>query len=257
MKETIESGTPTPNFVESPTARLEEERERIRLAYRRRTQRVSRTPEYFELENPAHLLRLQQRFRVSRSLLHHHGFPDLEGCSILDVGCGDGSMLLEFTQWGAEPRNIAGIDLRDQPLRRASLCLPHADLRHGCATALPWPDNHFDIACLHTVLSSILDPDMRTRVAAETARVVKPAGAVLFYDTFRPNPSNPDVREITVRELRDLFPGFRKTVKKISFLPHIARKLPAPFLEFIYPLLAAIPPLCSHHLAIFTKGDPT
>ena len=66
----------------------------------------------------------------------------------------------------------------------------------------PWQDPHNSdrrftrVRVRDIVLPMLLDPGMRERVAAEMLRVLSPDGAVLWYDFFVNNPSNPNVRGV-------------------------------------------------------------
>jgi len=231
---------------------LELERRRILEAYARR-ERAGLDGGYFGLESEAHALRLEERYRATRRLLVRAGFRDLARLAILDVGCGDGAMLLELVQWGADPERLAGIDLRPEIVERARRRLPAADLRAGCGSELSWPPGSFDLVMQQTAMSSILDPGLRKQVAEAMTDALAPQGAVLWYDTFRANPHNPDVYEIREAELGELFPGFEIHRKTITFLPHVARRLPPRLLELVYPLLASIPGLRSHHLVLLER----
>jgi len=237
--------------------RFAAERRRILDAYDRRDAAGKDDHPHFGHEDAAHLLRLQHRHRESLRLLRRAGVAgtagELRTLRILEVGCGDGAQLLHYLGWGLEPANLAGVDLRPAAVDRARRRLPAADLRVGCAGELPWASDTFHLAGLHTVVSSILDPALRRGVAAEVDRVLRPGGAVLFYDTFRPNPRNPDVAPVSATELRRLFPGYRGEVRAVTFLPHRARRIPDRLLELLYPLLAALPGCRSHHLAVLVE----
>ena len=91
--------------------------------------------------------------------------------------------------------------------------------------ALPWPDGTFDIVQQHTVFTSILDPVMKGRVCAEMLRVLKPSGAIIWYDFRFNNPANPNVRGIGIAEIRSLFPHCRVHVKRVTLAPPVARRL--------------------------------
>lgn len=233
----------------------ESEYRRIMEAYARRDCDGRDEGSYFEHEDPAHLLRIQQRYRTTLKMLNDHGVNSFRGRKILDIGCGNGATLLAFLQWGGEQDEAAGIDLREEPLARARTLLPGADIRQGCATNLPWPDEFFDLVSLNTVLSSILDPAMRRQVAAQAAKVLKQNGMVIVYDMFRDNPRNPDVMGISADEIRNLFPGFQTRFRPITFLPHIARRVPVKLLEPIYSFLTSVPYLCTHYLSVLKKNS--
>jgi len=230
--------------------RMQQARQRVRAAYGRRADDPA---SWFGHEDEAHAHRLAERYRLSRQLLAQRGDTSLAGRRVLDIGCGDGHFLLELMQWGAEPQRLAGVDLRAKPLARAHRCLPQAVLAQSCASALPWPDEAFDLVCLLTVFSSILDDALRQRVAAEATRVLAPGGAVLVYDSRRANPRNPDVRALTREQLTALFPRLAGPVRSLTFLPHIARRLPAAWVDRLYPTLAAVAPWRSHLLALLGK----
>ncbi len=127
------------------------------------------------------------------------------------------------------------------------------DVRAGSAAALPWRDGSFDLVLQQTVFTSILDGQMRRTVAAEMTRVLRPGGAVLWYDFVYDNPDNPDVRGAPAREVRGLFPGFAADLVRITLAPPIARRIPAAALPLLYPLLAALPFLRTHRLGLLVK----
>ncbi len=169
------------------------------------------------------------------------------------MGCGDGSLLRETLQWGIKLSNLAGIELRQDQVSIALERTPTIDVRCGSATSLPWPDATFDLVGAHTVFTSILDERMRDDVASEMRRVLKPGGAVLWYDFTFDNPRNPDVRRIKQSEVRALFPTFDAHMRAISLAPPIARRIPSPLLAVAYPLLASLPPLRTHCLGLLVK----
>ncbi len=196
--------------------------QRILDVYKERENRHK--AEFFVYEDLAQLFRAHERYRKTLLLLKRHGFHPLSEFRILDVGCGDGNMLRQFLQWGAKPENLAGIELRQEPVDRALTLNPNFDVRCASATELPWPDNSFDLVCQHTVFSSILDGDMKRQIASEMTRVVKQSGLILWYD-FWLNPTNPQTRGIRPAEIKRLFPNCRYEFHKITLAPPIARRL--------------------------------
>src|SRR5262249_26517482 len=96
--------------------------------------------------SPGNLFIQQERERRILELLRKARMEDLSQLKILEVGCGTGDLLREFTQWGARPQNITGIDLLADDIAVArALCAPAVRLDVGSAAALPYPDESFDI----------------------------------------------------------------------------------------------------------------
>lgn len=227
------------------------EHERILEAYEARRARARER--FFTYGSPAHVLAHHERYRETLRILAANGVRTLGETKILDVGCGDGSMLRQFVQWGAVAENLAGIDLQAEPVSHARRHNPQFDVRCDSAVALPWEDASFDLVCQHTAFSSILDVEMKNRVANEMVRVLRPRGAVLWYDIRYDNPRNPDVRGVRASELRRLFSDLDLDLRRITLAPPIARHLPVALLPILYPLLSAVPPLRTHYLGVLTK----
>ena len=101
--------------------------DRLRAEYARREQRLARR-DLYSLFNRANLFSVQQRQRDVLNLLHRKGFIPLECRPILELGCGDGAVLLEFLQYGASPECLHGIDLFPDRLKCAQQRLPHLPL---------------------------------------------------------------------------------------------------------------------------------
>jgi ubiquinone/menaquinone biosynthesis C-methylase UbiE len=133
--------------------------------------------------------------------------------------------------------------------------LPSADLRVGNAARIPYPDDSVDVALQFTMISSILDAGMRAKVAREMSRVVRPSGMIVSYD-FWINPVNRDVRGLTRRELRALFPGHRIEARSVTLAPPLARVVASRSYR-LAAALQALPPLRTHILAFITPPPAT
>lgn len=195
----------------------------------------------------------QARYRETLRLLTAADYHSLSNLRILDVGCGNGSMVRQFLEWGATLENLAGIELRPESVDDAYRLNPGLHIRCGSATALSWPDTSFDLVCQHTVFTSILDSVIKQQVAMEMSRVLSGGGAILWYDFMYNNPQNPNVRGVKAKEIRALFPGFKINLRRITLAPPIARRLPERFLPILYPILSALPPFCTHYLGLLIK----
>jgi ubiquinone/menaquinone biosynthesis C-methylase UbiE len=98
------------------------------------------------------------------------------GKDVLEVGCGTGLVLERIAGFA---RSARGIDISPNMLEQARA--RGLDVALGDATALPFPDATFDVACSFKVLAHVRDIDT---ALAEMARVVRPGGFVLaeFYN---------------------------------------------------------------------------
>ena len=204
----------------------EGEAARLDQAYRRRRVQEDGAPS--RLTSPGDLFILQERERVTAALLREAYPAGLAGLDILDFGCGSGWDVLELLALGASAERIVGVDLLAPRLRRARRMLPAATLSRANGAALPFLNSSFDVVLQFTVFSSILDEALRERVAAELGRVLRPEGTLLWYDLRVDNPRNADVRRVTRKDLRRLFPGWRFSIRSVTLAPPLARRL-APF----------------------------
>jgi SAM-dependent methyltransferase len=106
--------------------------------------------------------------KVARAMVEHYGIKP--GDKILDVGCGKGFLLFDFTKVvpGVE---VHGLDISEYAIANAKEEIKDR-LQVGNATALPYPDKHFDfvfsITTLHNLHCYDLDKALR-----EIERVAK------------------------------------------------------------------------------------
>ena len=158
--------------------------------------------------NPRNIVSVYYRHARERALIALFNDYDiaLEDARILDVGCGSGGILRFLISLGASPENLCGLDLMPYRIEKArSISPPQIDWRVGNAEALPYPSQTFDVVSQFTVFSSILDEQVRMRVAREMMRVLKPRGYILWYDMRH---TKSDVtRGVEVSEIRWLFPS--------------------------------------------------
>jgi len=232
----------------------QDEVERIHLAYQRRNRASG--PDRYSIFQADALYGLQERERQVIRALKASGIDHLSAQKVLDVGCGFGYGLRQFIQWGAQPVNLFGIDLLPERIAVArQLCPSQVTLLEGNGDKLPWNDNTFDIVAQSTVFTSILDADMKRRLAQEMMRVLKPNGIVLWFDFRLNNPRNPDVRGIGKREVRRLFHGCSVQFWTMMFLPPLARVV-APWSLLLVEFLGKLPLLCSHYVAVVRKPLP-
>ncbi len=200
--------------------------------------------------NAAHVFLMQERERAALQALLRHGCLPLEGKAVLEVGCGTGRWLMDFIRWGARPEDLTGIDLLPERLAEARrLCPAGVHLECGSAAQLPWDAGAFAIVLQATMLTSVLDPQVRRQIAAEMRRVLKPGGVILWYDFHMNNPRNPNVRGIPKREIRALFPDCALHLRRVTLAAPVARWL-VPRSRLVASLLGAVPLLRTHYLGV-------
>jgi len=106
--------------------------------------------------------------KVARAMAEHYGIK--AGDRILDIGCGKGYLLYDFTLVvpGVE---VHGIDISRYAIGNAKEEVKER-LRVGNATSLPWPDGHFDLAISIQTLHNLHCYDL-DKALHEMQRVAK------------------------------------------------------------------------------------
>ncbi|MBD8059922.1 class I SAM-dependent methyltransferase [Cellulomonas sp. JH27-2] len=105
------------------------------------------------------------------------------GQSLLDVGCGPGTVTLDLAKRLA-PGEVVGIDMSATVIESARAAGKDADAANvtfdvADAYALPYADDSFDVVHAHQVLQHLSDP---VAVLREMRRVAKPGGFVAVRD---------------------------------------------------------------------------
>lgn len=105
------------------------------------------------------------------------------GARVLDVCCGPGIVSCHLAPHVAE---VVGVDLTPAMTARAAALaadkgLSNARFQVADALTLPFPDASFDVAVSRFALHQIERPDA---ALAEQARVVRPGGLVIAFDTM-------------------------------------------------------------------------
>lgn len=224
----------------------------IRSQYSRRD--VEEDSHRYSLFNLAALQAHQERTRALLALWRRHGVASLAGRRIVEVGCGTGGNLIDLLRMGASPELLTGIELLPERAEAARRCLPPAvALLQADAAVVPIQPSSQDMVVAFTVFSSILDDASQDRLAELMWRWARPGGGIVWYDFAVDNPRNQDVRGISMRRLKTLFPGARMEVRRITLAPPLAR-----ILARVHPALVAavgtcLPILKTHRLVYAMK----
>lgn len=222
----------------------------VRERYARRAALAGR---YHPLR-PEVLAARQQRERALAALLRTHAAGrDVAALRLLEVGCGSGDNLLELLRLGFAPQHLAGIELLRERFEAARARLPAGvALQLGDAAQAAVAPGSLDLVLQSTVFSSLLDDAFQARLADAMWRMLKPGGAVLWYDFTFDNPRNAEVRGMPLARVRALFPqGRLLAARRVTLAPPLARaaaRWPA-----LHALLQAVPWLRTHRLCWIAK----
>ena len=107
------------------------------------------------------------------------------GESVLDVGCGTGTLAIVAKRQVGPTGEVCGIDASPEMIARAGKKARRAavdvSFKNGFAQSLPFPDARFDVV-VTTVMIHHLPKKARAELASEIRRVLKPEGRVLAID---------------------------------------------------------------------------
>jgi SAM-dependent methyltransferase len=177
----------------------------------------------------------------------------LHRLQLAEVGCGNGSNLLELLRFGFAPEHLTGIELLPDLAAAARRQLPAAlRILDGDASTAPLAPASQDLVLASTVFSSLLDDAFQQHLADAMWRWLRPGGAVVWYDFTWNNPRNPDVRGVPLARVRALFPQGRLQHRRLTLAPPLARAL-ARVHPALLPLFDAVPLLRTHVLAWIEK----
>lgn len=123
----------------------------------------------------------------------HERLADLAGLApgetILDVGCGTGSLALAAKARVGAGGMVHGIDASKEMIGRASRKAQRrrmpVDFRIASVEALPFPEHSFDVV-FSTLMLHHLPRPLRRACAVEITRVLRPGGRVLMADFRAP-----------------------------------------------------------------------
>jgi ubiquinone/menaquinone biosynthesis C-methylase UbiE len=243
--------------VERSEGQFDAELARIRSEYHLRAS--GKVPQgRYGLFNEAALLHAQSVERALLSLLKRHGLTRLTDKTILDVGCGGGSNLRRFIEYGARAEHLTGLDLLPERIESARRANPAICWTVGSAHAMPFDDATFDLVTSSTLFSSILGDALREQIAREMWRVRKPGGVIVCHDFIFDNPRNRAVRGVSRAELRRLFalasPKIRLAWRRVTLAPPISRVL-APRVPWLVQTLEHLKLLNTHMVALISEAS--
>ncbi len=170
----------------------------------------------------------ERKIRAEReeiiSKLIRKRFKDVNAIKILEVGAGTGGNVPLFISIGVQNNNIVLNELLEERLKILREIFPAVRIISGDALQIDESEN-FDIVFQFTVFTSILDSTFRKQLATKMIHLLKKNGSIFWYDFIYNNPKNKDVRGISIKELRQLFPECSLTIYPVTLAPPIGRRV--------------------------------
>ena len=152
--------------------------ERMTAEYRERDESGVASSMY-SFANPGYVFHVQDlEWQLLRELRRHQ--IDLASSSVLEVGSGFGNWLQRFKEFGA--REAVGIEVLPWRAESGRERYPTIEQITGDAAQMPFEDGRFQVVAQLTCLSSVLDENVRRRIASEMWRVCAPGGILLSHD---------------------------------------------------------------------------
>lgn len=176
----------------------------------------------------------------------------------LEVGCGNGGFLLQLLQWGFSPQNLYGVDVLEDRISDAKLRNSLVNFQYQDAQRLSFQDGYFDFVFCNGLFIQMIDRHLRTRVAEEMLRVLKPGGHVLVSDWKWSRPGNTNYLGLNRADIRRMFGdgerSFLQTSIAGALAPPVGRFL-SKSLPSTYFLWAKIFPfLVAHEVTVLRKA---
>lgn len=223
----------------------------IRDRYKRR--RDAHADDRYGMLRASSYMWAQEKERALIRWIDYAGLAPLAEKRLLEIGCGNGNNLIQLLRLGFRAENIEGNELLEDRVNIAKQKLPEAlNVIAGDAMEVIREDSSFDVVLQSTVFSSILDDEFQEKLAQKMWCAAKPGGGILWYDFVYDNPRNSDVRGVSVKRIRELFPHGEIKVWRVTLAPPICRVVtrinPA-----LYNIFNSMPFLRSHVLCWIRK----
>lgn len=225
---------------------MKSEQEKIKERYENRTKDEKIID---HSKNKAFINSIQNEREKEYKKILSSDFDDLKPIKLIEIGAGAGGNIPFFLSLGMPVENIHVNELLPDRVEILKENYPGIKVFEGDALEIPDSfDHHYDVVFQSTVFTSILNDELKEKIAKKMTSLLKEGGLILWYDFVYDNPSNPDVKGVSRKEVEKLFPDFEYTrKKKVTLAPPIGRRV-----KSLYPIFN-IPPLRTHFVAGLKK----
>ncbi len=215
-----------------------EELDEIRERYKRREVKgdySGHKAEYYEKR-----IR-EEREELIRSIISRK-FPETKHLKILEIGAGTGGNVPLYRSLGLKDHQIELNELLEDRLKMLEVNYPEIAKLPGDALQIG-EAGKYDIIFQFTVFTSVLDNNFRMKLAQKMLRLLKPGGSIIWYDFIYNNPNNPDVKGVSKKQVRLLFPDCNIRIFPVTLAPPIGRRIGK-----LYGLINSIFPFLRTHI---------
>ncbi|MCU0360940.1 MAG: class I SAM-dependent methyltransferase [Bacteroidia bacterium] len=214
--------------------------EKIKEQYGKRKHLNSLYNSYYSMRT------MHERGEKIREILSNHQCRDK---SVLELGAGHGGNIPMLLMCGFLKENIHLNELLPERIKVIKDNFAEYSLYEGDFLELEFKQK-YDYVFQSTVFSSVLDNQTRKTLADKMWDLLKPGGYIVWYDFVYNNPNNNQVRKVTAKEVKSLFPGALRTeFHKITLAPPIGRRVGKLYSLFNLPFLR------THILALLQKPE--
>jgi 2-polyprenyl-3-methyl-5-hydroxy-6-metoxy-1,4-benzoquinol methylase len=191
----------------------------------------------------------KERELIYAKILRRYFTVNISNIKFMEIGAGGGDNIFFFARRGIKWENIWANELLGDRFKILEAKFPNSNLYKGDASQLGFKQE-FDIVFQSTVFTSVLDDDLKQRLANKMMEMVKPDGIILWYDFIYDNPRNKNVKGIKKSEIRKLFTNAKDiTFSKVTLAPPISRR----FYRFYNIINTIFPFLRTHIIAVIKK----
>ena len=224
-----------------------------KLIFKRYLKR-SKNKSYSYLNPEIFKMHQERIFHEMNMISSNFNTKDFANLKITDIGSGYGFNILEFIRMGFLPQNITAVEMIKERADSSKRIIPESvNLYNQNALEASIENVSQDIVFQSAVFTSILDDKYKKMLANKMWELLKPGGAILYYDFIYNNPKNRDVKGVSIKEIRELFPdGNLKNKKKVTLAMPISRRVCSVH-PSAYNLFNIFPFLRTHILCLIEK----